>query len=79
MAESGVLIYTHPECTICVSVKMELDEKGKVYEEIDLGDHPDRWPELQDPVANVTIGGSADVQRADNVAASRGRRGRGPK
>ncbi|MYA62870.1 MAG: glutaredoxin [Dehalococcoidia bacterium] len=48
LAESGVLIYTHPECTICVSVKMELDEKGKVYEEIDLGDHPERWPELQE-------------------------------
>ena len=44
MAESGVLIYTHPECTICVSVKMELDEKGKVYEEIDLGDHPRGGP-----------------------------------
>ena len=48
MSESGVLIYTHPECTICVSVKMELDEQGKAYEEIDLGDHPERWGEVEE-------------------------------
>ena len=48
MTGSGVIIYTHPECTICVSVKMELDEKGKVYEEIDLVDHPNRWGEVED-------------------------------
>ena len=48
MADGNVLIYTHPECTICVSVKMELDEKGKVYQEVDLGDHPERWPEVEE-------------------------------
>lgn len=45
---SGVVIYTHPECTICVSVKMELEEKGKAYEEIDLADHPERWGEVEE-------------------------------
>ena len=44
---AGAVIYTHPECTICVSVKMELDEKGKPYEEVDLGDYPERWPEVE--------------------------------
>ena len=48
MSGSGVIIYTHPECTICVSVKMELEERGKSYEEIDLADHPDRWGEVED-------------------------------
>ena len=47
MTGSGVIIYTHPECTICVSVKMELEERGKSYEEIDLADHPDRWGEVE--------------------------------
>ncbi len=42
-----VTIYTHPECTICVSVKMELDEKGTVYDEIDLAEQPDKWAELE--------------------------------
>ena len=44
---ANAVIYTHPECTICVSVKMELDEKGKPYDEVDLGDHPERWPEVE--------------------------------
>ena len=48
MTGSGVIIYTHPECAICVSVKMELEERGKAYEEIDLADHPDRWGEVED-------------------------------
>ncbi len=46
MADTAI-IYTHPECTICVSVKMELDEQGKAYEEIDLADHPERWGEVE--------------------------------
>ncbi|MCI0439627.1 MAG: NrdH-redoxin [Chloroflexi bacterium] len=41
------LLYTHPECTICVSVKMELDEKGTEYDEIDLAEHPDRWADVE--------------------------------
>lgn len=57
---SGVVIYTHPECTICVSVKMELDERGKAYEEVDLADHPDRWGEVEeltggDRITPVTV------------------------
>ena len=57
---SGVVIYTHPECTICVSVKMELDERGKAYEEMDLADHPDRWGEVEeltggDRITPVTV------------------------
>ena len=48
MTDAGVIIYTHPECTICVSVKMELEERGKVYKEIDLADHPERWGEVED-------------------------------
>ena len=44
---ASAVIYTHPECTICVSVKMELDEKGKPYEEVDLGDYPERWHEVE--------------------------------
>ena len=47
MAGTAV-IYTHPECTICVSVKMELDEQGKTYKEVDLGDYPERWPEVEE-------------------------------
>lgn len=43
-----IMLYTHPECTICVSLKMELDEKGTSYEEIDLARQPDRWAELEE-------------------------------
>ena len=57
---SGVIIYTHPECTICVSVKMELEERGKAYEEIDLADSPERWGEVEaltggDRITPVTV------------------------
>ena len=41
------ILYTHPECTICVSVKMELDEKGTEYREIDLALQPDKWADLE--------------------------------
>jgi glutaredoxin len=66
MADGDVLIYTHPECTICVSVKMELDEKGKVYEEIDLGENPERWPEVEeltggDKITPVVVDGDEVV------------------
>ena len=47
MPDPKVVIYTHPECEICVTVKMELDEKGKAYTEVDLGDEPERWAELE--------------------------------
>lgn len=47
MADSNIVIYTHPECAICVTVKMELDEKGKAYREIDLAEQPDKWVELE--------------------------------
>ena len=43
-----IMLYTHPECTICVSLKMELDEKGTSYEEIDLAEQPARWAELEE-------------------------------
>ena len=43
----NVVIYTHPECTICVSVKLELDAKGTTYKEIDLALEPDKRAELE--------------------------------
>ena len=46
MSEKAIL-YTHPECTICVSVKMDLEEKGTEYDEIDLAEQPDKWGELE--------------------------------
>ena len=60
MADSSIVIYTHPTCEICVTVKMELDEKGKVYEEIDLAEHPERWSEVEeladgDRITPVTV------------------------
>ena len=60
MADSNILIYTHPTCEICVTVKMELDEKGKQYEEIDLAVHPEKWAELEaltdgDRITPVTV------------------------
>ena len=45
--DSRAILYTHPECTICVSVKMELDEKGAGYDEIDLALQPDKWADLE--------------------------------
>ena len=27
---------------------MELDEQGKTYKEVDLGDYPERWPEVEE-------------------------------
>lgn len=42
------LLYTHPDCDICVTVKMELAEKNISYEEIDLALNPDRWKEVED-------------------------------
>ena len=60
MADSNIVIYTHPTCEICVTVKMELDEKGKQYEEIDLAVHPEKWAELEaltdgDKITPVTV------------------------
>ena len=47
MSDDRAVLYTHPECTICVSVKMELEEKGTEYDEIDLAINPEKWPELE--------------------------------
>ena len=47
MSDEKAVLYTHPECTICVSVKMELEEKGTEYDEIDLAINPEKWPELE--------------------------------
>jgi glutaredoxin len=41
------ILYTHPECSICGTVKLELAEKGTVYVEVDLGQQPERWPEVE--------------------------------
>ena len=45
--DNRAVLYTHPECTICVSVKMELEEKGTGYDEIDLALQPDKWADLE--------------------------------
>ncbi|HKI83443.1 MAG TPA: UXX-star (seleno)protein family 2 [Candidatus Krumholzibacteria bacterium] len=42
-----VILYTHPECDLCVTVKLELDEQGTPYDEIDLAKHPEKWAELE--------------------------------
>ncbi len=47
MADEKAILYTHPECTICVSVKMELEEKGTEYDEIDLAINPEKWADLE--------------------------------
>ena len=47
MSDDKAILYTHPECTICVSVKMELEEKGTEYDEIDLAINPEKWGELE--------------------------------
>ena len=41
------LLYTHPDCDICATVKMDLAEKNVSYEEIDLELNPDRWYEVE--------------------------------
>ena len=46
MADKTIL-YTHPECTICGSIKLDLDEKGIDYEEVDLAIHPEKWSDLE--------------------------------
>lgn len=43
----NVILYTHPTCTICVTVKLELDEKGTSYEEINLAEQPEKWSDLE--------------------------------
>ncbi len=60
MADPNIIIYTHPTCEICVTVKMELDEKGKQYHEIDLAEQPEKWAELEaltdgDRITPVTV------------------------
>ena len=45
--DNRAVLYTHPECTICVSVKMELEENGTEYSEINLALQPDKWEELE--------------------------------
>jgi glutaredoxin len=47
MSDEKTILYTHPECTICVSVKMELEEKGTEYDEIDLAINPEKWSDLE--------------------------------
>ena len=46
MAEKAVL-YTHPECTLCGTVKLDLAEKGTEYVEVDLAKQPEKWADLE--------------------------------
>ena len=46
MSEKAVL-YTHPECDLCETVRLDLAEKGTDYDEIDLGKHPEKWADLE--------------------------------
>ena len=41
------ILYTHPDCDICVTVKLELAEKDVSYVEIDLALNPERWHEVE--------------------------------
>ena len=42
-----IVLYTHPDCTYSSALKEELDEAGRVYEEIDLSLRPEAWAEVE--------------------------------
>lgn len=46
MAEN-VVLYTHPDCTYSDALKLELDEAGTEYQEIDLALNPEAWADLE--------------------------------
>jgi len=45
--QDRIVLYTHPECGLCVTVKLELEELGTSYDEVDLAQQPEKRAELE--------------------------------
>ena len=43
---SGIVIYTHPDCSFSAAAKMEYRRNRTTYTEIDLAKQPDQIPAL---------------------------------
>jgi glutaredoxin len=41
-----VTLYTKAGCAFCAATRRDLEERGVVYREIDVGERPERIPEL---------------------------------
>ncbi len=44
--DTGILIYTHPDCSFSAAAKMEYRKNKTAYTEIDLAKQPDQIPAL---------------------------------
>jgi glutaredoxin len=44
--QTGILIYTHPDCAYSAAAKMEYRRRRAEYVEVDVSKQPDRIPEL---------------------------------
>ena len=44
---SNILVYTRPQCHFCLKLKTFLNEKGLIYEEVNLAEAPERQAEME--------------------------------
>jgi glutaredoxin len=45
-AQSGIVIYTHPDCAYSAAAKMDYRRNRVQYVEVDISKQPDKIPEL---------------------------------
>ena len=45
--ESGITVYTHPDCAYSTAVKMDYNNREIPFYEIDISLHPEAIPELE--------------------------------
>ncbi len=45
-SDSGIIIYTHPDCSFSAAAKMDFRRSHTPYTEIDLSKQPDQIPAL---------------------------------
>ncbi|MFQ6027945.1 MAG: UXX-star (seleno)protein family 2 [Dehalococcoidia bacterium] len=44
--DTGLIIYTHPDCSFSAAAKMEYRRNKTAYTEVDLAKEPDKIPDL---------------------------------
>ena len=42
-----IVVYTHPDCGFSTAVKIDYDNRGIAFREIDISIHPEAIPELE--------------------------------
>lgn len=42
-----IVIYTHPDCAYSSAVKYDYNNRGIIFEEVDISVHPEKIPDLE--------------------------------